>query len=121
MHAPTHVATEEIKGFAKPPPLSSFQLTHHGRHLERWTLAQGSRPLLFLSIRAHNEIIQILNVVVYFLFLGSNLSTICVPNNVYHTGKQTYITPSGWAFVIWSAFLLLSNIQQPLILLIPGH
>jgi hypothetical protein len=53
--------------------------------------------------------LKILNVLVYFLFLGSNISTICcVPNNdVYGHAKQTYITPSPWAFLIWSLIHLL--------------
>jgi len=43
---------------------------------------------------------QILNVIVYILFLGLNIST--VPDGVYTQGKQTYITPAPWAFLIWS-------------------
>jgi len=51
--------------------------------------------------------LKLLNVVVYFLFLGSNISTFFVPTNVYYHGKETYITPSAWAFVIWSLIHLL--------------
>jgi len=51
--------------------------------------------------------LKLLNVVVYFLFLGSNISTIFVPHNPYDNGKQTYITPSPWAYLIWSLIHLL--------------
>jgi len=51
--------------------------------------------------------LKLLNVVVYFVFLGSNISTVFVPYNAYEHGKQTYITPSPWAFVIWSLIHLL--------------
>jgi len=46
---------------------------------------------------------QVLNVIVYILFLGLNISTI--PDGVYTQGKQTYITPAPWAFLIWSVHL----------------
>jgi hypothetical protein len=46
-------------------------------------------------------------VLVYLLFLGSNISTIFVPSDIYFKGKETYITPSPWAFLIWSLIHLL--------------
>jgi len=50
-------------------------------------------------------LLKILNVIVYFVFLGFNISTI--PDGVYTQGKQTYITPAPWAFLIWSLINLL--------------
>lgn len=44
---------------------------------------------------------KIVNVVVYFLFLGSNLYTVAGPKDIYYTGRETYITPAPWAFLIW--------------------
>jgi hypothetical protein len=51
--------------------------------------------------------LKIVNVLVYLLFLGSNISTIFVPSDIYFKGKETYITPSPWAFLIWSLIHLL--------------
>ncbi|KAI9508059.1 hypothetical protein F5148DRAFT_1199736 [Russula earlei] len=51
--------------------------------------------------------LKLLNIIVYFLFLGSNIFTIAGLDNVYVDGKQTYITPSPWAFLIWSLIHLL--------------
>jgi len=51
--------------------------------------------------------LKLLNVVVYFVFLGSNISTVFVPHDAYGHGKVTYITPSSWAFLIWSLIHLL--------------
>jgi hypothetical protein len=47
------------------------------------------------------------NVVVYFLFLGSNIYTIAGPGDVYHSTKETYLTPAYWTFFIWSLIHLL--------------
>lgn len=53
---------------------------------------------------SHNlTLSQVLNVIVYILFLGLNISTI--PDGVYTLSKQTYITPAPWAFLIWSVHL----------------
>jgi len=53
--------------------------------------------------------LKITNLVVYFFFLGSNIYTVAGPGDVYHTVKETYLTPSAWTFLIWSFihFLLL--------------
>ncbi|KAI0248414.1 hypothetical protein BJV78DRAFT_1236475 [Lactifluus subvellereus] len=51
--------------------------------------------------------LKVVNVLVYLLFLGSNISTIFVPTDIYTKGKETYITPSPWAFLIWSLIHLL--------------
>lgn len=57
---------------------------------------------------SHNlTLSQILNVIVYVLFLGLNISTI--PDGVYTLSKQTYITPAPWAFLIWFVHLHLSG------------
>jgi hypothetical protein len=55
---------------------------------------------------------QIVNIVVYFLFLGSNIYTVAGGDDVYHSTKDTYITPAWWTFLIWSFihFLLLGYI-----------
>jgi len=52
-------------------------------------------------------ILKVVNVLVYFLFLGSNISTMFVSGDIYYKGKETYITPSPWAFLIWSLIHLL--------------
>ncbi|KAI0686841.1 hypothetical protein BC835DRAFT_1378186 [Cytidiella melzeri] len=53
-------------------------------------------------------LLKIVNVIVYFLFLGSNIRTIGVYDSIaYHSGKLTYITPAPWAFLIWSVIHLL--------------
>ncbi|EGN96248.1 hypothetical protein SERLA73DRAFT_185893 [Serpula lacrymans var. lacrymans S7.3] len=52
-------------------------------------------------------LLKVVNVVVYFLFLGSNIYTIAAPNDIYYTGKETYITPAPWAFLIWTLIHLL--------------
>ncbi|KAJ3490918.1 hypothetical protein NLI96_g1077 [Meripilus lineatus] len=51
--------------------------------------------------------LKIINVLVYFLFLGSNLYTVAGPKHIYTSGKETYITPAPWAFLIWSLIHLL--------------
>ncbi|KZT72143.1 hypothetical protein DAEQUDRAFT_809403 [Daedalea quercina L-15889] len=51
--------------------------------------------------------LKIINVIVYFLFLGSNIYTVAGPNDIYYSGKETYITPAPWAFLIWSLIHLL--------------
>jgi len=52
-------------------------------------------------------LLKIVNVTVYLLFLGSNLYTVAAPSDIYYTGKDTYITPAPWAFLIWSLIHLL--------------
>lgn len=51
--------------------------------------------------------LKLVNIVVYFLFLGSNVYTIAGPSDIYYTGKETYLTPAPWAFLIWTAIHLL--------------
>ncbi|OBZ66990.1 hypothetical protein A0H81_13030 [Grifola frondosa] len=38
---------------------------------------------------------------------SSNIYTIAGPADVYYNGKETYITPAPWAFLIWSLIHLL--------------
>jgi hypothetical protein len=52
-------------------------------------------------------ILKIVNVIAYFFFLGSNIYTVASPEGIYYTGKETYITPAPWAFLIWSLIHLL--------------
>ncbi|CCM01161.1 uncharacterized protein FIBRA_03209 [Fibroporia radiculosa] len=56
---------------------------------------------------ASSLFLKIINVIAYFLFLGSNIYTIAGPADIYYTGKETYITPAPWAFLIWSLIHLL--------------
>lgn len=51
--------------------------------------------------------LKIVNVVVYILFLGSNIYTVASPSDIYYGGKETYMTPAPWAFFIWSIIHLL--------------
>jgi len=52
-------------------------------------------------------ILKITNVILYFFFLGSNIYAVASPSGIYYTGKETYITPAPWAFLIWSLIHLL--------------
>ncbi|KAF5321744.1 hypothetical protein D9619_001525 [Psilocybe cf. subviscida] len=52
-------------------------------------------------------LLKIVNILVYFLFLGSNIYTVASPSSIYYYGKETYITPAPWAFLIWSLIHLL--------------
>jgi len=52
-------------------------------------------------------LLKIVNIIVYILFLGSNIYTIASPSSIYYNGKETYITPAPWAFLIWSLIHLL--------------
>jgi hypothetical protein len=52
---------------------------------------------------------QIVNVIVYLLFLGSNVYTVAAPNDIYYTGKETYLTPAPWAFLVWYVPTLTSH------------
>lgn len=47
---------------------------------------------------------QLLNIVVYFAFLGSNIYTIAAPHDIYYSGKETYLTPAPWSFLIWCVY-----------------
>ncbi|KAI0033453.1 hypothetical protein K488DRAFT_84894 [Vararia minispora EC-137] len=51
--------------------------------------------------------LKIINVIVYLAFLGSNVYTVASPRDIYWTGKETYLTPAPWAFLIWSLIHLL--------------
>lgn len=51
-------------------------------------------------------LLKIVNIIVYFVFLGSNIYTIAAPSSIYYTGKETYLTPAPWAFLIWYVFFL---------------
>ncbi|KAF8170250.1 hypothetical protein K438DRAFT_217388 [Mycena galopus ATCC 62051] len=50
--------------------------------------------------------LKIVNVLVYWLFLGSNIYTYA-SGTTYYGGKETYLTPAPWAFLIWSLIHLL--------------
>jgi hypothetical protein len=52
-------------------------------------------------------LLKIINIIVYFVFLGSNIYTIASPSSIYYYGKETYITPAPWAFLIWSLIHIL--------------
>ncbi|KAG8816153.1 hypothetical protein FRC17_000411 [Serendipita sp. 399] len=51
--------------------------------------------------------LKIINIVVFFLFLGSNIYSVAGPGDVYRNAKETYITPAYWTFGIWSLIHLL--------------
>lgn len=53
------------------------------------------------NFKNHFSTIQIVNVVVYIFFLGSNVYTVATPEDVYRFSKDTYFTPSIWAYGIW--------------------
>jgi hypothetical protein len=55
----------------------------------------------------HGIFLKIVNIIVYFLFLGSNIYTIASPSEIYYGGKETYITPAPWAFFIWTLIHIL--------------
>jgi hypothetical protein len=52
-------------------------------------------------------VLKIVNVIVYFFFLGSNIYTIAGPSSIYYNAKETYITPAPWAFLIWTVIHIL--------------
>jgi len=52
-------------------------------------------------------ILKIVNIIVYLVFLGSNVYTVAAPQGIYYHGKETYITPAPWAFLIWSLIHIL--------------
>ena len=33
--------------------------------------------------------------------MGSDLYTLAAPGDVYHSAKETYLTPAPWAFLVW--------------------
>ncbi|KAJ7668434.1 hypothetical protein DFH06DRAFT_1181675 [Mycena polygramma] len=51
-------------------------------------------------------LLKVVNVLVYWLFLGSNIYTFAA-GSTYYGGKETYVTPAPWAFLIWSLIHLL--------------
>ncbi|KAF8995445.1 hypothetical protein BDQ17DRAFT_1392212 [Cyathus striatus] len=52
-------------------------------------------------------LLKITNIIVYFLFLGSNIYTVASPSSIYFNAKETYITPAPWAFLIWTLIHIL--------------
>lgn len=98
-----------ISEYKTTTPLALFY--HHNynsRHCPPWPKVLGrttsysrfvSYP--FLPVAIHPPPLQLLNIVVYFAFLGSNIYTIAAPHDIYYSGKETYITPAPWAFLIW--------------------
>jgi len=52
-------------------------------------------------------LLKLVNVAVYVFFLGSNIYTLATPEDVYRSTKETYFTPSIWAYGIWSLIHLL--------------
>jgi hypothetical protein len=47
------------------------------------------------------------NIIVFALSLGSNVYSVAGPDDMYGSEKTTYITPSVWAFYVWSLIHLL--------------
>jgi hypothetical protein len=52
-------------------------------------------------------LLKIVNLLTYFLFLGSNVYTVAIPDSIYFSGKETYVSPAPWAYLIWSLIHLL--------------
>ncbi|KAJ3571002.1 hypothetical protein NP233_g4040 [Leucocoprinus birnbaumii] len=52
-------------------------------------------------------LLKIVNIIVYLVFLGSNIYTVAAPQGIYFHGKETYISPASWAFLIWSLIHIL--------------
>ena len=45
--------------------------------------------------------LKIANVLAYLLFLGSSIYAVISPQPIYENIKQTYFTPTIWAFLVW--------------------
>jgi len=87
-----------------------------GTSLRRIMIIQKDRQLLCIShYSSHTQptmsdtwkdgiLLKIVNILVYFLFLGSNIYTVASPSSIYFYGKETYITPASWAFLIWCVY-----------------
>ncbi|TFL04807.1 hypothetical protein BDV98DRAFT_562866 [Pterulicium gracile] len=52
-------------------------------------------------------LLKVVNIIVYLLFLSSNIYSITSPSNTYYNVKETYITPAPWSLWIWSLIHLL--------------
>jgi len=52
-------------------------------------------------------LLKIVNILVYILFLGSNVYTVAGPEEIYRSGRETYFTPASYAFGIWTLIHLL--------------
>lgn len=52
-------------------------------------------------------VIKLVNIVVYAVSLGSNVYSVAGPEDMYGSSKTTYITPSYYAFYVWSLIHLL--------------
>jgi hypothetical protein len=52
-------------------------------------------------------LLKIVNIIVYLLFLSSNIYSVAAPANTYYNVKETYITPAPWSLWIWSLIHLL--------------
>jgi len=52
-------------------------------------------------------ILKLANIVVFALSLGSNVYSVAGPEDMYGSSKTTYITPSYYAFYVWSLIHLL--------------
>ncbi|KIY43285.1 hypothetical protein FISHEDRAFT_78630 [Fistulina hepatica ATCC 64428] len=52
-------------------------------------------------------VLKVSNVLVYVLLLGSNVYSIAGPSDIYFSGRETYVTPAPWTYLIWSIIHLL--------------
>ncbi|RSH87028.1 hypothetical protein EHS25_003516 [Saitozyma podzolica] len=52
-------------------------------------------------------LIKVVNILVYATSLGSNIYSVAGPEDMYGHSKTTYITPSYYAFYVWSLIHLL--------------
>ncbi|RXK41057.1 hypothetical protein M231_01688 [Tremella mesenterica] len=52
-------------------------------------------------------LIKVVNIIVYAASLGSNVYSVAGPEDMYGSSKVTYVTPSSWAFWLWTLIHLL--------------
>ncbi|KIM27030.1 hypothetical protein M408DRAFT_16712 [Serendipita vermifera MAFF 305830] len=50
---------------------------------------------------------SIVNIIAFFLLLGSNIYIVAGPGHIYHNLKETYLSPAYWVFFIWFLIHLL--------------
>jgi hypothetical protein len=92
--------------------LTPLLALNHNSHLpnpQTWPILTGrtvfsSKQVPLLPASPFLIPFQIVNILVYFLLLGSNIYTIVAPSEIYYGGKETYITPAPWAFFLWCRF-----------------
>ncbi|KAF9037463.1 hypothetical protein BJ165DRAFT_1353298 [Panaeolus papilionaceus] len=54
-----------------------------------------------MSISWHNLLVRLVNILVYFILLGSTVHAVASSSYADYYGEETYVTPAPWAFLIW--------------------